>query len=129
MILAEKPQFSRNFSKKSNKNSPTIVLPWKQWVSHETDMRLKRKLISLYQKSESFSSLPFTVLAQQREKHGCGWISPPGLNRVKNGLLLFATAISFSQRTDDLYDPYCISENQAGRKCTPCISVFIARRY
>ena len=27
---------------------------------------------------------------------------------IKNGLLLFATAISFSQRMDDLYDPYCI---------------------
>ena len=48
-------------------------------------MCLKRKLISLYEKSESFSFLPFTVLAQQREKHGCGWIPPPppGLNRFK----------------------------------------------
>ena len=32
----------------------------------------------------------------------------PGGQDIKNGLLLFATAISFSQRTDDLYDPYCI---------------------
>ena len=66
--------------------SSTIVLPWKQWVSNETHMCLKRKLISFYQKSESFSFLPFTVLAQQREKQGCGWILPPppsGLNRVK----------------------------------------------
>ena len=48
MILAEKPQFSTNFSQKSNKHSSTIVLPWKQWVSHETHMCLKRKLISFY---------------------------------------------------------------------------------
>ena len=27
---------------------------------------------------------------------------------IKNGLLLFATAISFSERSDDLYDSYCI---------------------
>ena len=77
MILAEKLQFSTNFSKKSVKHSSTIVLPWKQWVSHETHMCLKRKVISLYEKSESFGFLPFTVLAQQREKHGCGWIPPP----------------------------------------------------
>ena len=86
MILAEKPLFSTNFNQKSNKHSSTIVLPWKQWVSHQTHMCLKRKLVSLYYKSESFSFLPFTVLAQQREKHGCGWIPPPGLNRVNRHL-------------------------------------------
>ena len=48
MILAEKPQFSSNLGQKSNKHSSTIVLPWKQWVSHETHMYLKQKLIRLY---------------------------------------------------------------------------------
>ena len=46
---------------------------------------LKTKAYKFVLKVDSFSFLPFTVLAQQREKHGCGWIPPPpGLNRVKD---------------------------------------------
>ena len=98
MILAEKPQFSSNLGQKSNKHSSTIVLPWKQWVPHETLMYLRRKLISLYQKSESFSFLPFTVLAQQKEKHGCGWIlSPPRLI----GLMVFHIANKKAKKNFD----------------------------
>ena len=63
--LAEKPQFSTNFSQKSNKHSSTILLPWKQWVSHETHMCLKR-----FSTAEGETWL---------------WVdsAPPALNRVK----------------------------------------------
>ena len=77
MISAEKLQLPMQFSQKINKHPSTIVLPWQQWVSHESNLCLEWKLVSLYWKQQSFNFLMFTVLARQREKHGCGWIPPP----------------------------------------------------
>ena len=46
MISAENMQFPTDFSKKFNKHSSTIVLPWQQWMSYETNLYLKRKLMN-----------------------------------------------------------------------------------
>ena len=52
--LAGKPQFSTNFSHKSIKHSSTIVLPWKHWVSHETQYVLKTKAYKFILKVRKF---------------------------------------------------------------------------
>ena len=44
---------------------------------------LKTKTYKFILKVRKFQLPPFTVLAQQREKHGYGCIPPPVLNMVK----------------------------------------------
>ena len=41
-------QFPTDFSQKLNMRSSTIVLPWQQWMSQETNLYWKRKLMNLY---------------------------------------------------------------------------------
>ena len=48
MISAENMQFPTDFSQKFKKHPSTIVFPWQQWMSHETNLYLKGKLMNLY---------------------------------------------------------------------------------
>ena len=53
----------------------------------------------------------------------CKGISLKRVVVFKNGILIFAVVISFSHRTGDLYDPYCIV------KTRPAESVHLVYQY
>ena len=85
MISAENMQFPTDFSQKFNKYSSTIMLPWQQWMSHETKCVFKTKAYEFILKVKKFQ-LPTVYRFSTAE--GTTWLwmdsAPPGLNRVKS---------------------------------------------